>query len=64
MKLTVTQIVKRWNGKRQKKTSKYDATTYVFKSQFTAQQAFFDIREHQPKKELNQFDNKIIVQPW
>jgi len=64
MRLTVTKITKKWNGKRQKKEHKYAATTYVFPSEFKAQQAFWDIKSHQPQKEINRFGNQIIVQPW
>jgi hypothetical protein len=65
MRLTVTKIVKRWEGKRKpgKKEHRWAATTYTFPSEFAAQQAFWSIREHQPKKELNRFGKDIIVQP-
>ena len=65
MRLTVTKIVKRWEGKRKpgKKEHRWVPTTYIFPSEFTAQQAFWEIRSHQPQKELNQWGNEIIVQP-
>jgi len=64
MRLTVTKIVKRWEGKRKpgKKAHRWEPTTYVFPSEFSAQQAFWDIRSHQPQKELNRWGNEIIVQ--
>ena len=66
MRLTVTKIVKRWKGKRKpgKKEHKWAPTVYVFPSEFLAQQAFFDIKSHQPKKELNQFGKELVVQLW
>ena len=64
MRLTVSKIVKQREGKRQKKEHKYAETVYLFPSQFLAQQAFFDIREHQPQKEVNQIGKKLFVQPW
>ena len=64
MRLTVTKIVKQREGKRQKKEHKYAETVYIFPSEFTAQQAFWDIKSHQPQKEINRFGNQIIVQPW
>ena len=64
MRLTITKIVKQWEGKRQKKQNKYDPTVYVFPSELAAAQAFFDIKAHQPQKELNRWGKELIVQPW
>jgi len=62
--MTVTQIVKKYGGKRQKKAHKYAPTVYIFSDVDQARSAFFQIRMYQPQKEVNQTSNELVVQPW